>query len=59
MVSKKPADHLDAPAFIVGCYTVLKQFHADNINYFLAFLGQYVRSNVDALSRYRFSVAFV
>ncbi|XP_041358411.1 WASH complex subunit 5-like [Gigantopelta aegis] len=50
MVSKKPADHLDSPPFIVGCYTVLKQFHTDNINYFLAFLGQYVRSNVDAIS---------
>ncbi|XP_071117463.1 WASH complex subunit 5-like [Haliotis cracherodii] len=53
MMSKKATDPLDSPTFIVGCYTLLKQFHSDNINFFLAFLGQYVRSVVEVLGSSR------
>ncbi|ESP05218.1 hypothetical protein LOTGIDRAFT_180993 [Lottia gigantea] len=50
LVSKKPQEHLDAPSFTIGVLTLLKQFHADNTNFFLAFLGQYIRSCVEAMS---------
>ena len=46
---KKPTDPLDAPPFIIGCITLLKQFHVDNTDHFLALMGQYVRSFVDAM----------
>ena len=49
LVSKKPTDPLDAPPFVTGCLTLLKQYHAENTDIFLAFLGQYVRSLVDSL----------
>lgn len=49
LVSKKAADPLDAPPFVTGCLTLLKQYHAENTDIFLAFLGQYVRSLVDSL----------
>ena len=46
---KKPTDPLDAPPFIIGCITLLKQFHVDNTDHFLALMGQYVRSFVEAM----------
>ncbi|WAR23300.1 WASC5-like protein [Mya arenaria] len=49
LVCKKPADPLDAPPFVIGCITLLKQFHVDNTDNFLALMGQYVRSFVDAM----------
>lgn len=49
LVSKKATDPLDAPPFVTGCLTLLKQYHAENTDIFLAFLGQYVRSLVDSL----------
>ncbi|XP_035827087.1 WASH complex subunit 5 [Aplysia californica] len=49
LICKKPADPLDAPPCVVGVYTLLKQSHSDNTNIFLAFLGQYVRSMVEAM----------
>lgn len=49
LVSKKPTDPLDAPPFVTGCLTLLKQYHAENTDIFLAFIGQYVRSLVDSL----------
>ncbi|XP_059147627.1 WASH complex subunit 5-like isoform X2 [Physella acuta] len=50
LTCKKPTDPLDAPPFVVGLYTLLKQSHSDIINIFLGFLGQYVRSVVDAIN---------
>ncbi|XP_050401033.2 WASH complex subunit 5 isoform X1 [Patella vulgata] len=50
LISKKLTEPLDAPPFIIGCLTLLKQFHSDNTTLFLAFLGQYVRSSVEAMS---------
>lgn len=47
MVSKKLTDPLDSPPFVVGCITLLKQFHTENTGIFLALLGQYVRSLVE------------
>ncbi|KAK3601512.1 hypothetical protein CHS0354_027658 [Potamilus streckersoni] len=49
LVCKKVADPLDAPPFVVGCVTLLKQFHSDVTDTFLVLLGQYVRSDVDAV----------
>lgn len=49
LVCKKPTDPLDAPPFIIGCITLLKQFHVKNTDKFLALMGQYVRSHVDAM----------
>ena len=49
LVCKKPADPLDAPPFVIGCITLLKQQHVDNTDKFLALMGQYVRSFVDAM----------
>lgn len=49
LVCKKPADPLDAPPFVIGCITLLKQHHVDNTDRFLALMGEYVRSFVDAM----------
>lgn len=52
LVCKKPTDPLDAPPFVIGCITLLKQFHVDNTDRFIALMGQYVRSFVDAMPGY-------
>lgn len=49
LMCKKPTDPLDAPPFIIGCITLLKQFHVDNTDHFLGLMGQYVRSFVEAM----------
>lgn len=49
MVCKKPADPLDGPPFVIGCLTFLKQFHSENTDIFLGYLGQYVRSLIEVL----------
>ena len=51
MTCKKVADPQDAPPLVVGIFTLLKQFHSENTNLFLAFLCQYVRSIVDTMGR--------
>lgn len=48
-MSKKATDPLDGPPFVIGCLTLLKQYHKENTDIFLAFLGQYARSLVDTL----------
>ncbi len=50
LVSKKKDDNLDGTPFVVGIITVLKQFHPSEKELFIAYLGQYVRSNIDALN---------
>lgn len=52
LVCKKPTDPLDAPPFVIGCITLLKQFHVGNTDQFLALMGQYVRSFVNAMPGY-------
>ena len=47
MVSKKPAEPIDGAPFVTGTITLLKQFHSENTDLFLAYLGQYVRSLVE------------
>ncbi|KAL5022673.1 hypothetical protein ScPMuIL_001828 [Solemya velum] len=49
MVCKKMSDPLDGPPFVVGCITLLKQFHSENTAIFIAYLGEYVRSLVEVL----------
>ena len=50
MLCKKPSERepLDGPPFIAGCITLLRQFHSDNIDKFLMYTGQYVRSMVES-----------
>jgi WASH complex subunit strumpellin len=50
LVSKKKDDNLDGTPFVVGIITVLRQFHPSERELFLAYLGQYVRSNIDTLN---------
>ncbi|PIK50593.1 putative WASH complex subunit strumpellin-like [Apostichopus japonicus] len=48
IVGKMPKDPLDGPPFVCGTLTLLKQFHSENTDQFLALLGQYVKSTVEA-----------
>lgn len=50
MVCRKSTDPLDGPALVAGCLTLLRQFHSDNREMFMAYMGQYVRSLVEAQS---------
>lgn len=50
LACKKTTDPLDAPPFVVGCITLLKQYHSDNTDLFLALMGQYVRSLFEVIS---------
>ncbi|KAK8773941.1 hypothetical protein V5799_011527, partial [Amblyomma americanum] len=47
LLSKKGVDSIDGLPFVLGSFTFLKQFHQDNLTQFLAYLGQYVRSQLD------------
>ena len=47
LVRRKNGDAIDGVPLIVGCATVLKQFHPSYTRKFLAYLGQFVRSNID------------
>jgi WASH complex subunit strumpellin len=38
-------------AFVVGVVSLLKQFHSLHVQQFLAFLGQYIRTMVNAVDR--------
>jgi WASH complex subunit strumpellin len=51
LTCKKVTDPLDGPPLVVGIFTLLKQFHSENTNFYLGFLSQYVRSMVDAMGR--------
>jgi WASH complex subunit strumpellin len=46
LLSRKPADPLDGPAFVTGCLTLLRQFHSHNTDQFLGYMGQYIRTMV-------------
>jgi len=48
LICKKVNDAVDAPPFIIGMLTLLKQFHSDETDNYIALLGQYARSYVDA-----------
>ncbi|UYV65163.1 KIAA0196 [Cordylochernes scorpioides] len=48
LVAKRPADSIDGLPFVVGVLTLLSQYHQDHKSHFLAYLGQYVRSNLDS-----------
>ena len=47
MVAKRPTDQIDSAPFVVGMITVLKQFHSEYTEQFLACCGQYVRSLIE------------
>ena len=44
LLCKKIGDGVDAPPFIFGIMTILKQFHPNQTERYLQFLGQFVRS---------------
>nr|XP_039258715.1 WASH complex subunit 5-like [Styela clava] len=47
LTCKKITDPIDAPPFVIGMHTLLKQFHPEETERFLALLGQYIRSHVN------------
>ncbi|XP_062506598.1 WASH complex subunit 5-like [Corticium candelabrum] len=49
MVCRKATDPLDGPPFVVGTLTLLRQYHTDCADQFLALVGQYVRTMVCAV----------
>ena len=52
MIAKKPGtDLIDGAPFVTGIFTLLKQFHSENTDQFLAVMGQYVRSLVEGTQR--------
>ena len=48
MVARRPTDQIDSAPFVVGMITVLKQFHSEYTEQFLACCGQYARSLIEA-----------
>lgn len=40
--------NLDGAPFVVGVITLMKQFHSSHTHTFLAYLGQFIRSNISA-----------
>ena len=46
LVRRKPAYALDGVPFVVGLWTLLKQFHPSYPRMFLAYIGQFVRATV-------------
>ncbi|KAK8784191.1 hypothetical protein V5799_009448 [Amblyomma americanum] len=59
LLSKKGVDSIDGLPFVLGSFTFLKQFHQDNLTQFLAYLGQYVRSQLDEGSIRWYSTMFL
>ena len=52
LVRRKSAYALDGMPFVVGLWTLLRQFHPAYTRMFLAYLGQFVRAAVgDAVAR--------
>jgi WASH complex subunit strumpellin len=52
LVRRKSAYALDGMPFVVGLWTLLRQFHPAYTRMFLAYLGQFVRATVgDAVAR--------
>ncbi|KAL9649133.1 hypothetical protein ABK040_004155 [Willaertia magna] len=49
LISKKKGDILDGTPFIIGILTILKQFHISQLNLFISYIGQFIRSNLDQL----------
>nr|CAB3267669.1 WASH complex subunit strumpellin-like [Phallusia mammillata] len=48
LIPKKVNDGVDAPPFVIGMLTVLKQFHPNETKKYIQHLGQYVRSHTDS-----------
>jgi len=48
LISRRVQDPLDGVPFIVGIQTLLRQFHPEIRNQFLLYLGQYVKSHMEA-----------
>lgn len=48
LISKKAIEPIDGIPFVIGTLTLLRQFHQEKTGQFLAYLGQYVRSNVES-----------
>ncbi|CAK8692488.1 unnamed protein product [Clavelina lepadiformis] len=48
LICKKVNDAVDAPPFIIGMLTLLKQFHPNETENYITMLGQYTRSFIDS-----------
>jgi len=51
LISRRVQDPLDGVPFVVGIQTLLRQFHPEIRNQFLLYLGQYVKSHMEAAIR--------
>ncbi|XP_067134229.1 WASH complex subunit 5 [Centruroides vittatus] len=49
LISKKTIEPIDGIPFVIGTLTLLRQFHQEKTGQFLAYLGQYIRSNVESV----------
>jgi len=47
LLSKKQGENVDGPPFVVGLITLLKQFHSTHTHRFFAYMGQYIRAQID------------
>ena len=45
-MSRRLADGIDGPPFVIGCLTVLKQFNHSQTDIFFRLMSQYVKSLV-------------
>ncbi|XP_064486870.1 WASH complex subunit 5-like isoform X2 [Ornithodoros turicata] len=48
LISKKSIESIDGLPFVLGSFSFLKQFHQENMSQFIAYLGQYVKSVLEA-----------
>jgi hypothetical protein len=45
---------MDCSAFVIGIYTLTKQYHSDLIDDYLTCLCQFIKSHVDQAGRFRY-----
>jgi WASH complex subunit strumpellin len=51
LISRRVQDQIDGVPFVVGIQTLLHQFHPEIRNQLMLYLGQYVKSYMDAAIR--------
>eukprot|EP00040_Diaphanoeca_grandis_P027104 m.153504 g.153504 ORF g.153504 m.153504 type:complete len:1159 (+) comp30837_c1_seq2:255-3731(+) len=47
LLAKKQGENVDGPPFVVGLITLLKQFHSTHTHRFFAYMGQYIRAQIE------------
>lgn len=49
LISRKLSDNIDGAPFIIGTFSILKQFHKDNMNKFLSCLAAVINFQIEML----------